>query len=236
GQNVNSYISEDGLRFPELLAQTAALSEKVRIRFVTSHPKDFSERLAEVIKEHGNICPLVHLPLQSGSDRILKLMNRGYTVHSYLEKLEKAVKIAPSLRFSTDIIVGFPGESEADFLKTAEIFQQTEYETAFIFNYSPRSGANAYKLPDDIPMSEKKSRLAHLLSIQEAVTEKRYSSIIGETVQVLVESPSKKDASQLSGRTEYNRVVNFKAALELGDMATLRITGVKKNTLIGESL
>jgi tRNA-2-methylthio-N6-dimethylallyladenosine synthase len=238
GQNVNSYISKDGERFPELLASVAALSENARIRFVTSHPKDFSERLAEVIKEHKNICPLIHLPLQSGSDKILKLMNRGYTVDAYLDKLRRAAEITPALRFSTDIIVGFPGESEADFLKTAEVFQKAEYEAAFIFNYSPRSGTNAYKLPDDIPLAEKTRRLEHLLAIQEEITGKRYQSAVGETVRVLAESISKKDPSQLSGRTEYNRVVNFKAAggIAVGDMVQVRITEVKKNTLTGESI
>ncbi|MDR2400427.1 MAG: tRNA (N6-isopentenyl adenosine(37)-C2)-methylthiotransferase MiaB [Deferribacteraceae bacterium] len=236
GQNVNSYISEDGRSFPDLLAETAAISKGVRIRFVTSHPKDFNERLAEVIKEHKNICPLIHIPLQSGSDRILKVMNRGYTADSYLDKLRKAAEITPSLRFSTDIIVGFPGESEADFLKTAEVFREVEYETAYIFNYSPRSGTRAYKLPDEIPLKEKTRRLEYLLSIQEEITEKRYKAALGETVQVLAESVSKKDPFQLSGRTEYNRVVNFKAEkASPGDMVKVRITEVKKNTLSGRS-
>jgi tRNA-2-methylthio-N6-dimethylallyladenosine synthase len=235
GQNVNSYISEDGLRFAELLAETAKLSEDVRIRFVTSHPKDFSERLAEVIKEHKNICPLIHLPLQSGSDRILRLMNRGYTAAEYLDKLRRAKEIAPNLRFSTDIIVGFPGESEADFLKTEEIFRRTEYENAFIFNYSPRSGTNAYKLPDDIPLNEKTGRLEHLLAIQDGITESRYKKMLGETADILAEAVSKKSGDCLTGRTEYNRVVNFRGdGAAVGDMVKVRITEVKKNTLTGE--
>jgi tRNA-2-methylthio-N6-dimethylallyladenosine synthase len=234
GQNVNSYTSGDGLRFADLLAETAKLSEDVRIRFVTSHPKDFSERLAEVIKEHKNICPLIHLPLQSGSDRILRLMNRGYTAEEYLNKLRRAKEIAPNLRFSTDIIVGFPGESEADFLKTEEVFRRTEYENAFIFNYSPRSGTNACKLPDDIPLKEKTARLEHLLAIQDGITESRYKKMLGETARVLAEAVSKKSGDCLTGRTEYNRVVNFRAdGAGIGDMVKVRITEVKKNTLIG---
>ncbi|GAB7140145.1 tRNA (N6-isopentenyl adenosine(37)-C2)-methylthiotransferase MiaB [Deferribacterales bacterium RsTz2092] len=237
GQNVNSYGagSSSSVDFPALLGQVAQIEGVVRLRFVTSHPKDFSEKLVHTIAGHDNICPLVHLPLQSGSDSVLKRMNRGYTWNQYLDKVQTALEFFPKLRFASDFIVGFPSETDEDFEATLAAVEQMKYESIFAFKYSSRPGTKANELDDNVPASVKSERLARLLKLQDSIASERYSALLGVCAKVLVEGVSKQDVSTMSGRTIYGRIVNFETtrAVNVGEEVEVVLTEVKKNTLFG---
>ncbi len=231
GQNVNSYA----YGFSDLLKSVAQVDGLLRLRFVTSHPKDFSMDIVKVMADYPNICPLIHLPLQSGSDRVLKAMNRGYTWEQYYNNIMAAKEIIPGLRFSSDFIVGFPGETEEDYLKTVDVLKKMDYESCFIFNYSPRPGTAAEMLDDDVPLDVKGARLNGLVRLQESISERRYTSILGEKLEILVEGPSKKGDGVYTGRTVYNKIINFTSDKELsaGTLCGVTLTEVKRNTLYG---
>ncbi|MFO8085100.1 MAG: tRNA (N6-isopentenyl adenosine(37)-C2)-methylthiotransferase MiaB [Desulfobacterales bacterium] len=218
GQNVNSYGIKQGFcSFAQLIHEISAINGLSRIRFTTSHPKDLSEELMEAFASSDKLCNHIHLPVQSGSQRILKLMNRRYTRNAYLDMIDKLRKIQPDIAISTDIIVGFPGETREDFQQTLELIREVEYDSLFAFKYSDRPQVPAAGFAGKVSEQEKMLRLQQVLALQEELTMKKYGALIGSIQKVLVEGFSKKHQSgekqnhdkQLTGRTSGNLVVNF---------------------------
>lgn len=239
GQNVNDYhgpMNEGGTADLALLIQYAAALDPVfRIRFTTSHPVAFSNNLIQAYAEEPKLANHLHLPVQSGSDRILTAMKRGYTALEYKSKIRKLRKVRPDITISSDFIIGFPGETEADFEDTMNLIHDIGFDNSFSFIYSPRPGTPAANLPDNVSMDVKKQRLA-ILQNRILLNMKRISdSMVGTTQQILVTGPSKKDPKQFAGRTENNRVVNFNGDLELvGKLVSIKITESLPNSLRGE--
>jgi tRNA-2-methylthio-N6-dimethylallyladenosine synthase len=223
GQNVNSYGRKEGLcTFPELLERVNAVDGLSRIRFTTSHPKDLSSELCRAFRDLSKLCSHIHLPVQSGSNRILKRMNRRYHRERYLEKITELREFTPGIAISSDFIVGFPGESVEDFEQTLDLIRTVQYDSLFAFKYSDRPGAPAADFDDKVPEKEKDVRLKAVLALQNDITLKNHRSLVGSTQQVLVEGLSKKmfpiaDQTgdqkgtdvQWNGRTPSNRIVNF---------------------------
>jgi tRNA-2-methylthio-N6-dimethylallyladenosine synthase len=239
GQNVNSY--RDGKNdFSDLLSECAVNVPLVRIRFITSHPYDLSEKLLETIAAHKNICKYIHLPVQSGSDRILKLMNRLYTVKQYTGIIEKARNLMNEISFSTDIIAGFPTEKEEDHKMTLDIMKQIEFDSAFMFAYSPRENTKSYSLADDVEIKIKKRRLEEIIELQKEISLKSHTKFTGKTKEILIESFSKKSKDNYIGRTDCNKPViisvnnNAKNKIKIGDFVNVRINKVNSATLFGE--
>lgn len=211
GQNVNSYNKNaQDVSFPELLHKINDINGIERIRFVTSHPKDLSGSLIECFSSLNKLCEAIHLPFQSGSDRLLKLMNRGYTVGEYREKIAVLRQTCPGIAVTADCIVGFPGEGEEDFLETMKLVEEIEFDNIFSFAYSPRKFTSAAKLPNPVPVDVALARLLHLQKKQKAITVARNESLVGTRVEVLVENNSKNSKEDLSGRTRGNKIVNFR--------------------------
>jgi len=236
GQNVNSYFDSDK-DFSDLLSSVANLNENIRIRFMTSHPKDLSDKLIFTIKEHPNICKYIHLPFQSGSDRILKLMNRNYTKKDYLNLIDRIKNNIPGVSLSTDIIVGFPTETEQDFLDTLDIVNKVKFDSAFTFKYSPREGTIAYNFDDDISDEIKGERLKRLIDIQQQISFESNNKLIGTIQTALIESYSKKSEKEFQGRLDNNKVTVFPGNGNfIGDLVNVKITKATSATLIGELL
>ena len=238
GQNVNAYqgLLEDGevADLALLIQQVASIPHIERIRYTTSHPVALSERLIEVYASVPQLVSHLHLPLQSGSNRILALMKRGHTVAEYKDKVQKLLALRPDLSLSTDFIVGFPGESDADFAATMQVVQELGFDHSFSFLYSPRPGTPAAALPDTTPLEVKKQRLAQLQAALDTSAQAISRSMIGSVQRVLVDQHSRKDAQQLAGRTANNRVVNFDGAPQLiGQFAQVVITEALPNSLRG---
>lgn len=236
GQNVNSYFDHDaGCGFAELLERAARTARDVRIRFTTSHPKDISETLARAIAAHANICNTVHLPVQSGSTRMLKLMNRGHSREEYLEKIAMIRRSVPGVTISTDLIAGFCGETEEDHQDTLSLMEEVRFDFSYMFYYSVRPGTYAAKnLPDDVPEKVKKRRLEEIIALQNRISGERHAAEIGNLLEVLAESESKRSREMLMGRTCTNRVVVFdRAGNEPGGLVAVRITSSTSATLIG---
>jgi tRNA-2-methylthio-N6-dimethylallyladenosine synthase len=242
GQNVNSYRfeTEDGtiITFPQLLRTVAQAARGVRIRFTTSHPKDMSDETLHVIAEEPNVCRHIHLPVQSGSSRILKLMNRKYTREWYLERVEAIRRIIPDCGLSTDIFSGFHSETEEDHQMSLSLMRECQYDSAFMFKYSERPGTYASKnLPDDISEEIKIRRLNEIIEVQNQLSAEANQRCIGNTYEVLVEGTSKRSREQLVGRTEQNRVVVFnRGSHRIGDFVNVRITEASSATLKGEEV
>ena len=242
GQNVNSYRfeAEDGtvITFPQLLRTVAQAARGVRIRFTTSHPKDMSDETLHVIAEEPNVCRHIHLPVQSGSSRILKLMNRKYTREWYLDRVEAIRRIIPDCGLSTDIFSGFHSETEEDHQLSLSLMRECQYDSAFMFKYSERPGTYASKhLPDDISEEIKIRRLNEIIEVQNQLSAEANRRCIGKTYEVLVEGFSKRSREQLVGRTEQNRVVVFdRGTHRIGDFVTVRITDSSSATLKGEEI
>lgn len=235
GQNVNSYGNGSGTGFVDLLETLNTLSGKFRIRFVTSHPKDAGEPLFRAIRDFDKVCPYVHLPMQSGSNKILGLMNRKYTREEYFSKIELLKSIVPEIALSSDFIVGFPGETEEDFQDTCDALRRVEYASAFIFKYSTRSGTKAASLPDDVPREIKEERNLILLDLQRKISLKRNKHYIGKTVEILVEGKSKRNPHTLCGRTPDFRNVVFEGDETLiGQFIPATVTRVTDLTLFGK--
>uniref|UniRef100_A0A832DKF1 tRNA-2-methylthio-N(6)-dimethylallyladenosine synthase n=1 Tax=Ignavibacterium album TaxID=591197 RepID=A0A832DKF1_9BACT len=235
GQNVNSY--RDGENdFADLLAASAKVDPSMRIRFTTSHPQDLSDKLLYTIAEHQNICNYIHLPVQSGSNRILELMNRTYTIEHYLNLIEKAKKIIPGVSFSTDIIAGFPTETWEDQLATLEVMRQVRYDGAYMFKYSPREGTKAYKMGDDVPEEVKTKRLQEIIDLQQQISYEINQNLIGKEEIVLIEGFSRKSNEFLSGRTDTNKVTIIPAQPDInpGDYVRVKINKATSATLFGE--
>ncbi|MGV1098938.1 tRNA (N6-isopentenyl adenosine(37)-C2)-methylthiotransferase MiaB [Thiovibrio sp. JS02] len=239
GQNVNSYGRErSGAQphtFPELLRAVAQLPGLARLRFTTSHPKDLSEELMRCFAEIPQLCPHFHLPVQSGSNAVLKRMNRKYTIESYLDKVVKLREYCPQIALTTDIIVGFPGESEADFNATMELLETVRYHGAFSFMYSDRPNARAAEFDGKVEEEVKNGRLARLQARQEEISLARKQEDVGKTVTVMVEGKSKAAGSQWCGRSGTNHIVNFKSmeALIPGQMLDVIIEEACQNSLRG---
>ena len=243
GQNVNSYIirnEELGIRngFPDLLRAVALEAPEMRIRFTTSHPKDMSDETLRVIAEMPNVCKHIHLPVQSGSDRILKLMNRKYTHEWYLDRVAAIRRIIPDCGLSTDIFVGYHSETEEDHQLSLSLMREVGYDSAFMFKYSERPGTYASKhLPDDVPEDVKIRRLNELIHLQTEMSALANKRDEGKEFDVLVEGFSKRSREQLCGRTEQNKMVVFdKGNHHIGETVRVRITGSSSATLLGESL
>lgn len=237
GQNVNSYGNNVAgeLSFARLLEAVAEIDGIERIRFTTSHPKDISDELIDCFGRIDKICKHIHLPVQSGSDRILKLMNRGYSRAHYLDRVERLKLACPDIRFTTDIIVGFPGETEDDFADTLSLVDTVGYADAFTFLYSPRPGTSAAGLDDDLSSEVKQRRFDRLLNLQQENSQDAWSQDVGKVLPVLIEGESRQGSGQLYGRTTWNRVVNFKGADSLvGTIAPVRIVKNNRNTQLGE--
>ena len=241
GQNVNSYRlenleSQDNLDFPGLLRRVAEEAPEMRIRFTTSHPKDMSDETLRVIAEMPNVCKHIHLPVQSGSDRILKLMNRKYTREWYLGRVEAIRRIIPDCGLSTDIFVGYHSETEEDHQLSLSLMREVGYDSAFMFKYSERPGTYASKhLPDDVPEEEKIRRLNELIALQTEISAQQNKKDEGKEFDVLIEGFSKRSREQLMGRTEQNKaVVMPKAGHHIGETVRVRIIGSTSATLLGE--
>lgn len=210
GQNVNSYGRKEGeIPFPELLRRIARIPGIARIRFLTAHPKDLDPETIGLFGEIEALCSHLHLPIQSGSDRILSAMGRGYTRKEYLEKVDPLRRARPGIGFSSDFIVGFPGETEADFDETLSIMEEVRYDFAFSFKFSPRPGTLAATLPGAIPTDVAARRLHRLQSLQDAHTRERLTACVGKEMEILIEGRSARDDGQLCGRTSCHKVVNF---------------------------
>ena len=236
GQNVNSYGKglEEQVDFSDLLNLLCTVPGDYHIRFMTSHPKDASFKLIDTIAAQPKICKHLHLPVQCGSDRLLVQMNRHYTVEHYLELIEYARKKVPGITFSSDIIVGFPGETEEDFQKTLELVQKVGYMQLFTFIYSKRTGTKAANMPDPTPRKEKTDRMTRLLKVQDDIAMALVKAQVGQTVRVLVEGYGRNEGT-LSGRLDNNLTVEFKADPALmGSYAMVRLTGARATVLLGE--
>ena len=238
GQNVNSYTWNEGNSFPQLLRRVAEEAPEMRIRFTTSHPKDMSDETLRVIAEMPNVCKHIHLPVQSGSDRILRLMNRKYTREWYLGRVEAIRRIIPDCGLSTDIFVGYHSETEEDHQLSLSLMREVGYDSAFMFKYSERPGTYASKhLPDDVPEEEKIRRLNELIALQTEISAQQNKKDEGKEFDVLVEGFSKRSREQLCGRTEQNKMVVFaKQGHHIGETVRVRITGSTSATLLGETL
>jgi len=239
GQNVNSYhIEKDGetIEFPDLLRIVAEAAPEIRFRFSTSHPKDMSDRTLETIAIYDNLCKSIHLPVQSGSDKILALMKRKYTRAWYLDRIAAIHRILPDASISTDVFCGFHNETEEDHQETLSLLREVNFDLAFMFKYSERPGTFAAKnLPDNIPEEEKLRRLAEIIDVQRELTNQKNQLDIGKTFEVLVEGFSKKSKEQLFGRTSQNKVIIFsRLGRRIGETIQVRVLSASSAALIGE--
>ena len=238
GQNVNSYGLKvsDEISFAELLTQVHEIEGIERIRFTTSHPKDVSDAVISAFAMLPKLSPYLHLPLQAGSDTVLRKMGRGYTAADYLEKVEKLRKLVPKIALTTDIIVGFPGETEADFKQTLKMLEEVRYDQIYSFKYSLRPGTRAAEFVDLVPDEEKKERLARCQARQNEISQEILAAQVGTVSEVLVSGPSKRGAGEWSGRTGENRIVNFPApsTIRAGDFLSVKIVTALKHSLKGE--
>ena len=237
GQNVNSYRTGD-VDFPTLLKMVAEISPLLRVRFATSHPKDMSDKLLEVMASMPNICRAIHLPAQSGSTVMLERMNRKYTREWYLDRVAAIRRYMPDCAITTDLIAGFTGETEEDHKQTLSLMEQVGYEFAFMFKYSERPGTFAQRhLGDDIPEDVKTARLTEIINLQNRLSEQSNQRDVGKEFEVLVEGTSKRREDQLFGRTSQNKVVVFdRGDHKVGDYVRCRITGCSSATLFGEEI
>lgn len=243
GQNVNSYrpLTDSGIEeipgatpFSRLL-RAVALTGIERIKFTTSFPRDFHNDIVEAINEHPNLCNWVHLPVQSGSDRVLRAMRRGHTVENYRKRIDLLRKSSREIALTTDIIVGFPGETEEDFGETLDLVRYCRYDSAYIFKYSPRPGTPAAEMEDDVPPEVKTRRFLELEEVQKENQRRSLAGCVGREFDVLAEKVSGRDRNQISGHTTCHRVVNFSGNTDiLGSIQRVRITEAKSNTLLGE--
>ena len=234
GQNVNSYNYNDR-NFPELLDAVAKVDGVKRIRYTSPHPQDINVELLDIMAKHDNICNYIHLPLQAGSNRILKRMNRTYTKEKFIELAEKIRTCLPGVGISTDIIVGFPGETEKEFNETLEVMRKVKFDSAFTFKYSPRKGTKAIEYDEQLGEDEKQNRLAKVIELQKLNTELRNQSYVNKVVDVLIEKKSKRNESKWAGRTDSNKWVIFnRLDFNINDIVPVLITKSKGITLYGE--
>ncbi len=239
GQNVNSYCSADSnMNFPQLVAAVADISPLLRVRFATSHPKDMSDELLEVMASRGNVCRAIHLPAQSGSTAMLERMNRKYSREWYLGRIAAIRRYMPDCAITTDIIAGFSGETQHEHEQTISLMREVGYEFAYMFKYSEREGTYASKnLPDDISEQVKTQRLTEIINLQNELSAESNRRDVGREFEVLVEGESKRSAEQMFGRTSQNKVVVFdRGDVKVGDYVKVRIIKCSSATLIGERI
>ncbi len=239
GQNVNSYGKgmQDNVNFPALLQRIHDSTSIERIRFVTSHPKDLSDELIEVMRAFPRVCEHMHLPLQAGSDKVLALMNRAYTYQEYKDKVEKLRDAIPGVAVTSDIIAGFPGETDDDFRFTMKALEEIRFDGIFSFKYSKRPGTRALDLPDHIDEEVKSERLSEILRLQEVVSAQKNKEIEGDIVEILVEGCSGADTEKLTGRTRTNKIVNYSGdKSDVGKLIKVRILESRQYSLNGEKL
>ncbi|RMF76661.1 MAG: tRNA (N6-isopentenyl adenosine(37)-C2)-methylthiotransferase MiaB [Acidobacteria bacterium] len=238
GQNVNAWRDRDaGAWFGDLLRRVGALAGLRRLRFTTSHPAQFSDPIIAAMAETPTVCRALHLPVQSGSSRILAAMRRGYDRERYLDRVRRLREAMPEIALSTDVIVGYPGETEEDFRATLSLVEQVGFDQMFSFVFSPRPGTAAAMLPDPVPAERKSERLSELQALQRRIQLERNRARIGRVETVLVEKPSRRDPGEWAGRTDGNQVVNFAAdGVRPGDEIALRIVDAGPNSLRGEPL
>jgi tRNA-2-methylthio-N6-dimethylallyladenosine synthase len=237
GQNVNSYgCKEEGeISFASLLRQVNEVEGLKRIRFMTSHPKDLSDELIDCFGDLDKLCTHIHLPVQAGGDAVLRAMRRGYTRDQYLDKIMRLRQVCPDIRLTSDIIVGFPGETEHDFEQTMDLLKQARYAEIYSFIYSARPGTSAAELPDDTPKAVKQERFDRMLALQEEITLEYHRQDVGRVLPVLVEGNSRQGNGQLFGRTTWNRIVNFEGAPDLvGQVVPVRLIRAYRNSHLGE--
>jgi tRNA-2-methylthio-N6-dimethylallyladenosine synthase len=239
GQNVNSYGRdlpvEERVSFAQLLATLDAIEGIDRIRYTSPHPKDIREDVIRAHAELASVCEHIHLPLQSGSSRILKAMRRPYTRERYLDRVAQIRAHVPDCALTTDVIVGFPGETEADFEQTLSLVEDVGYDGAFTFIFSPRRGTDAALITDGIvPHPVKVERMERLVEVVQRRAHERAARFVGRTLEVLVEGPSRTDPSRLRGRTRHNKAVNFDGLAQPGEMVDVQITAATSQTLAGE--
>jgi tRNA-2-methylthio-N6-dimethylallyladenosine synthase len=238
GQNVNSYGRDlppaERITFAELLRAVDEIDGIRRIRYTSPHPKDMREDVVRAHAECEALCEHIHLPLQSGSSRILKAMRRTYDRDRYLDRVAQIREHVPDCALTTDIIVGFPGESEEDFQATLDVVDEVGYDSAFTFVYSPRRGTQAAELPDQVPHPVKVERMERLVALVHERARERAERFVGRTMEVLVEGPSRTDPTRLRGRTRHNKAVNFDGTAEPGSFVEVEITGATSTTLSGQ--
>lgn len=233
GQNVNSY-HHNGTDFADLLQKIATLSGDFRIRFMTSHPKDLSEKVVDVISSYDKICKYIHLPVQAGSNNILQAMNRKYTREHYLSLIELIRDKIPQVGITTDIMVGFPGESEQDFQDTLDLVEQVKFNSAFTFKYSRRKGTRADKMAEQVPEIVKKERIERLIRLQNDITAELSNEFVGKVVKVLIEDKSARKQNALCGREDSGRLVNIDGiGGQIGDFCNVKVTHAKSASLWG---
>jgi tRNA-2-methylthio-N6-dimethylallyladenosine synthase len=237
GQTVNAYsCPETGTDLAGLLEMVSAVPTLERVRFITSHPRHFNERLIQALARQRKLSRYLHLPFQAGSDRILRRMNRGYNRAEYIDLIEKIRAAAPEINLSTDVIVGFPGETEAEFAQTLSLLEKAQFGQVFAFAYSERPGTPAARLTDDIPLETKKQRLHRLFALTDSISQELNQQLVGRQVEVLIDGESRRSDSDWQGRGEDNRVVNFPKAVGegVGDTVSVRITRALSHSLYGE--
>ncbi len=241
GQNVNSYRYKNAVTeidFPKLLEMVAQAEPNMRVRFATSHPKDMSDETLKVIAKYHNLCKSIHLPVQSGSDAVLKNMRRKYTIEWYMNRIEAIKRIIPDCGISTDMFCGFYDESEADFEATLDLMRKVQFDLAYMFKYSERPGTFAYKhMKDNISEEVKGERLTKMIALQNEISHESNKRDIGKTFEVLVEGVSKKSENDLFGRTSQNKVLVFpRKDYKVGDLVQVKVTDCTQATLMGESV
>lgn len=235
GQNVNSYKSEKD--FPELLRCLDRVGGIERIRFVTSHPKDLSDELITAISDLQKVCEHIHLPLQSGSSRILRLMNRGYTYEEYVNKVSRIIEKVPGISITSDIIAGFPGETEDDHIQTINALKEIEFDGIFSFKFSQRPGTRAASMKGQLTDEVKSERLRHILEVQDEITEKKNRALEGTIQEILLEGESETDKEKLTGRTRTNKIVNIpKINAQKGYLISVEITKGRQHSLEGKPI
>jgi tRNA-2-methylthio-N6-dimethylallyladenosine synthase len=239
GQNVNGYGKglEGEMDFPSLLSRINEMEGIERIRFTTSHPADLSDGLIEDFSELEKLCEHIHLPFQSGSDRVLNAMHRGYTRESYLERIERLKEACPSIAITADVIVGFPGEEEEDFKETLDLMEKVRFDDLFSFKYSPRKGTQAAQLQNQVEEETKQDRLSVLQKIQREITLEKNQALEGQVEEILVEGQSKQSDQDVTGRTRSNKIVNFPGDINLaGQLVPVKIMKAYPHSLRGEAL
>ncbi|ABA88463.1 tRNA (2-methylthio-N6-dimethylallyl-A37) methylthiotransferase [Syntrophotalea carbinolica DSM 2380] len=237
GQNVNSYgcKEDDEISFASLLRKVAEVDGLERIRFMTSHPKDLSDELIDCFADLDKLCKHIHLPVQAGGDAVLKAMRRGYTRDQYLGRIERLRRVCPEIRMTSDVIVGFPGETESEFEQTMDLLERARFTEIYSFIFSARPGTSAADLPDDIPKEVKQQWFDRMLALQEEITRQYHQMDIGQVLPVLVEGSSRQGNGQLFGRTTWNRIVNFDGNPDLvGRIVPVRLTVAYRNSHLGE--
>jgi tRNA-2-methylthio-N6-dimethylallyladenosine synthase len=234
GQNVNSYQAGD-YAFYQLLDDLSQIDGLRRLRFTSPHPKDWNDALSDLMAARKSICKQLHLPFQAGADRILKLMRRNHTIEAYLAKIRYLKQAAPGVEISTDLIVGFPGETEEEFQHTLDVVGEVRFNQIFPFKYSPRPGTEAAKLEDDVPREVKEERLACVIALQDRINDENMRALHGSTQEILIDAAHPRERGVMNGRTDGYRAISVRgAALEIGDFVRGRVTGHQGHWLESE--